>query len=98
METLAKTSSRLTILERVWGLNPVFLSRHRQAYDVAMAETRLLQARAYLLAGNSLLAREELHKITKGHLWIHRMAAALSPKLLQNLLRWRKIGLNLARQ
>jgi GT2 family glycosyltransferase len=97
-ETLAKTSSRLTILERVWGSDPVFLSRYREAYDAAIAETRLLQARVHLLAGNSRLAREELRKISKGHLWIDRMAAALSPKLLQNVLRWRKMVLSLAQR
>ena len=91
-KTLITTTSRLMILERVWGKDAKFLSRYRNEYDKAIAETLCVRARAYLVAGNHLLAREDLCRLPEGGPWLDRIAATLPSPLLQRLLRFRKVA------
>jgi GT2 family glycosyltransferase len=91
VDTLVKTDARLTILERVWGSDAKFLSRHRSEYEAAIASTRRLRVRALLLAGNGRQAREELRKLPDGGPWPDRAAAALPEWLLNQLLRVRRV-------
>jgi len=81
--TLVKATSRLTILERVWGTNEAFLARHRREFETAIDETRKLRIRALLNAGESGEAKVELGKLFGTAPMPDRIASALPQWLLR---------------
>jgi glycosyltransferase involved in cell wall biosynthesis len=81
--SLVKATSRLTILERVWGTNARFLARYRRDYEAAIDETRRHKIRALLNAGESGSARAELAKLHGSARLADRVAAALPQWLLR---------------
>jgi glycosyltransferase involved in cell wall biosynthesis len=81
--TLIKATSRLTILERVWGTNQKFLASYQREFEVAVDETRRLKVRALLNLGESGPARTELAKLHGPAPMADRLASALPPWLLR---------------
>ncbi len=95
-ETISKATSRVTILERVWGTDTKFLARHGREYAKEIAHARCVLARAHLVAGNQVLARKALRTLSWDVACVDRIVANLPTVLLHQLLRLRKIASRLA--
>lgn len=67
-------SSRIKMMERVWGADESFLSRHRDEYAHVLAEQHDICARWLLRHGRTREARQALRKVPKSR-WRDRVLA-----------------------
>jgi len=89
-DALTAATARITVLERVWGSNPAFLSRHGDFYRSILENQRTIRAWELLGQGQSETAREELRKVQHAPFRL-RLLAALPSGLLKALLLLRRL-------
>jgi len=92
---LERATTRLKILERVWGQDPLFLAKHELEYNEACRDTRLTRARCLLQEGKVAEFQLEL-KMAKRIPLQYRAAAfasqfAVGRGLLEAVLALRRI-------
>ncbi len=63
LDMLELATSRITILQRVWGADPEFLARHGDYYFQRLREEREYRAGRLILRGETAAARAELKKL-----------------------------------
>jgi GT2 family glycosyltransferase len=83
-DVLTRATTRITLLQRVWGQDPAFLAGHRVAYAEVLRAQRLVRARALIRGGRTAEARRELAAAGTAPA-AYRMAAALPGGLAQRL-------------
>jgi glycosyltransferase involved in cell wall biosynthesis len=84
-DRFVRATTRLTMVERVWGADPAFRERHREAYEGVVREQRLARARWWIQEGRTGEARREL-ALVSGAPAAHRLAAALPGPLARRLV------------
>ncbi len=65
---------RLTMIERVWGSDPAFLAKHRDAYDATVARLHVVRAKRCLKRGEAKEARAELKAAKSAPLRLRALA------------------------
>ncbi len=83
-DQLQISTARLKVLERVWGEDLGFMSKHESSYKRLLGLKRLHRIKLLLNGGQLEQAREELKKF-KGPL-AYRLITSLPPVLVLNLL------------
>ena len=90
--TEVQISTRLTILDRVWGRDETFLARHGADFARVCAEQRLLGAKVLLLAGRQAEARAFLRDVPGGPLWARLARRLPVPPVTMTI--WRAVRRN----
>lgn len=85
---LVTASTRLIMLERVWGRDEQYLAEHGEAYRQVLRRVRLERIDALLVNGQTAAARREL-ALTTGASWRRRTASKLPGGALTAMLRAR---------
>lgn len=85
-----RASSRLVVLERVWGQNKDFLERHGQEYRDTVDETRLWRIADLILMGRTGEARKELALVQRYPL-SYKLLALLPGSAARGLLALRRV-------
>jgi glycosyltransferase involved in cell wall biosynthesis len=83
-DRFVRATTRLTLVERVWGADAGFLADHRDQYESVVKEQRLIRARWWIGEGRTREARRELAQVS-GAPASHRLAAALPGSLARHL-------------
>jgi len=74
-------TSRLRLIQRVWGADDSFLQEHGSCYDAMVRTQRLVRTRYFLRSGNSKEARAELGRLDAAPLEYRMMAGMPGPLL-----------------
>lgn len=85
-----RSTSRLIVLERVWGQNKAFLERHDQEYRDTVDETRLWRIADLILMGRTGEARKELARVQRYPL-SYKLLASLPGSAARGLLAIRRV-------
>jgi hypothetical protein len=88
-DAFTAATARITVLERVWGADPAFLSEHGDFYRSLLENQRIIRAREFLERGESASARQELRQVRDIPSKL-KLPAALPGGLLRLLLSLRK--------
>jgi hypothetical protein len=72
---LAKATSRIAILERIWGSDEEYLRCHREEYEAVLAAQRLVRVKELVLRGQTRTARRELRGLAGVPLSVRTVAA-----------------------
>jgi len=83
-DRFVRATTRLTLVERVWGADAAFLARHRDEYESVVKQQRLIRARWWIQEGRTSEARRELAQVS-GAPASHRLAAALPGPVARRL-------------
>lgn len=76
---LVTSTTRLTMLQRVWGTDEGFLNAHRAEFDAVVAEQRLIRARALLALGRTKEAAMELDLAARAPFSLRALALLPGP-------------------
>jgi glycosyltransferase involved in cell wall biosynthesis len=60
LKLLEKASSRLTVLERIWGQDEAFMAQHGREVELRIESERILRIKGLLKQGDARVARREL--------------------------------------
>jgi glycosyltransferase involved in cell wall biosynthesis len=82
-------STRIALIERVWGTDAAFLAAHRGLYESILAEQYRLRARWFLVRGRMAECRADLRRAGP-RAWMDRMVAALPGPAIVGLTRARR--------
>ena len=88
-DTISRASSRLRILDRVWGADPSFMARHRTEFSEVRQRYLRQRGMARLARGEAREARSDFRQC-RGVPIDHRVAAALPDLLLRGALGLRR--------
>ena len=88
-DELATSTSRLTILNRVWGSDPAYLAKYKDSFEATVREQRLGKVRALVVRGRTREAREELHMVPAAPL-CYRLISLLPGPMARWLLALRR--------
>jgi glycosyltransferase involved in cell wall biosynthesis len=88
-DAFLRASTRLTLIERIWGDDPTFLAQGRARYEAVRSRQRLIRARWLIERGRTAEARRELAQAGRVPV-SHRMAAALPGPVARGLLSVRR--------
>ncbi len=83
-DRFVRATTRLTLVDRVWGADAAFLAAHRDEYDRLVRQQRLIRARWWIQEGRTSEARRELAQVS-GAPASHRLAAALPGPVARRL-------------
>lgn len=83
-DILVRATTRITILERVWGSDPAFLTEYGPQYTGVLNAQRLMRVRGLIRAGRTQEARMELRSIEHLPL-VYRVLGLLPASLAQSL-------------
>ncbi len=86
LEPFEKATCRLTILERMWGGDEAFLSKHGDEFQRKIDGQRNPRVRGFLLQGDVVSARKELGLIRSGSPLSFRFLALLPGALVKGIL------------
>ena len=89
-DTFVRATTRLILIDRVWGADPVFLAAHRRTYDELVRGQRLLRARGLIRRGQTAEARRELARVP-GAPVATRLASALPGPVARRLVSARRL-------
>lgn len=78
-DDLHTSTSRLAVLNRIWGSDPVYLASYRDSYEATVREQRLIKIRALVVRGQTREAREELHMVPGAPLSYHFLSLLPGP-------------------
>jgi glycosyltransferase involved in cell wall biosynthesis len=84
-DRFVRATTRLTLVERVWGADADFLAGHREQYDRIVQDQRLIRARWWIQEGRTAEARRELAQVRQAPA-SHRLAAALPGPVARGLV------------
>lgn len=87
--SLVMATTRLTILERLWGKDPEYLAEHEAEFKATVREQHLLQASSLISLGRTGEARTVLQAVT-GAPFHFTLLASLPGFLARDLLRVRR--------
>jgi glycosyltransferase involved in cell wall biosynthesis len=88
-DAFVRATTRLALIERVWGADPDFLVHGRGRYEAVRARQRVVRARWLIERGRTAEARHEL-ALAGGAPLSHRLAAALPGSVARGLLSVRR--------
>jgi glycosyltransferase involved in cell wall biosynthesis len=78
-DALTTTSTRIAMLNRIWGADAPFLATAGEQYRRVLARQHLLRARALIKAGRTSEARQELQRAGGGPFAYHALAGLPGP-------------------
>jgi len=87
-------TTRLTVLERVWGSDKDFLAQHAEYYQQIVEQQYIIRAAGMISRGDTSKARAELAKVKKPPL-THRLLAILPGVLARALVAGRRFVIRL---
>ena len=87
---LVGITTRIKIMERIWGSDDNFLKTYGQTYDKLLWDQRLLKVRELIALGHTAEARSELRNIVSPPI-SYRMLAMIPGEMMRTLLAIRRL-------